>query len=124
MNIDYCEKGRYFRGLLILIGKDRIIEKSERTMLLDIGENLGFDKKFCNDAILTFLGNPFINQKPPVFSSKTVTLNFLQDAINLAGVDNYIHDDERQWIENIAEINNVEKDWLEKKLNKNLVVNN
>ncbi|MCB0730674.1 MAG: hypothetical protein KDC88_06545 [Ignavibacteriae bacterium] len=120
MEFNYQDKGNYFRGLLILVGKDNIIEQNERKTILSYCEKLGFEKRFCEDAVSNFLENSFIDKNPPKFSSIDLAKKFLEDAIKLSLVDNDFHVEELEWLENVAKVNLVEKDWLDKKIQQNL----
>ena len=51
MELSYQEKGEYFRGLLILIGKDNIIDGSEKEKAIEIGHRFGFSRSFCEEAV-------------------------------------------------------------------------
>ncbi len=127
MNLNYQDKGNYFRGLLILIGKDNIIDDKEKKRILEICNRLGYDSKFCDEAVNNFLENEFINLNPPQFSSKKVATQFLKDAIGLSLVDNDFHADELVWIEKVASKNKISNEWLDKELNafiKNYIPNN
>ena len=116
MEFNYQDKGNYFRGLLILIGKDNIIEDVERAKILEIASRLGFDPKFCNDAVSEFLDNEFISNQPPKFSSTILTKGFLIDAISLSLVDNELHTEELLWLKNVAKKNKIEDSWLDNQL--------
>lgn len=121
MEISYNDKGNYFRGLLILIGKDNIINQRERNSILEIGEKLGLENKFCNDAVENFLGNKYIDESPPLFSSFTTAQKFLDDAIVLSLVDDDVHTEELEWLQTVAEKNNISKEWLDKRLKSSLL---
>ena len=116
MEFFYQDKGNYFRGLLILIGKDNIILEEEKQKVLEIGNRLGFDPKFCIDAVNEFLENKFINSEPPRFSSKIIAKSFLEEAINLSLIDYNVHIEELEWLQNVAETNDVNKEWLNSKI--------
>lgn len=116
MEFNYQDKGNYFRGLLILIGKDNIIEIEERQKILEIAKRLGFDRKFCNDAVTDYLENKYISPQPPKFSSTILAKGFLTDAINLSFVDNELHTEELIWLKNVAKKNNIDENWLDKEL--------
>lgn len=121
MEISYNDKGNYFRGLLILIGKDNIINQHERKSILEIGEKLGLEDKFCNDAVENFLGNKYIDENPPLFSSCSTAQKFLDDAISLSLVDDDVHTEELEWLQTVAEKNNISKEWLDKRLKSSLL---
>jgi hypothetical protein len=116
MNLLFQDKGKYFRGLLILIGKDDIIHYKEKNIILQICEKLGFEPKFCDEAVDTFLGNNYVETDPPKFSEKEIAESFLKDAIKLSLVDDNIHIDELGWLKSVAAENSISNNWLEKEL--------
>lgn len=116
MELTYQDKGNYFRGLLILIGRDNIIEDTERENILKIGHKLGYDSKFCTEAVKNFLNNDYIKMSPPKFSSKSVAAEFLKDAIKLSFVDENLHTEELIWVEKVAKENNLSKNWIDNEL--------
>ena len=118
MSLDFQDKGKYFRGLLILIGKDDNIQEDERKSILRICDKLGFDSKFCEDAINDFFENTFIDKSPPEFSSKDTAYSFLKDAIDLSLVDNDFHAEELVWLESVAVANDISNNWLDEELKK------
>ena len=118
MILDFQDKGKYFRGLLILIGKDDNIQKDERKSILKICEKLGYDSKFCDDAINDFFENSFIDKSPPEFSSQEITYSFLKDAIDISLVDNDFHTEELEWLESVASANKIDNNWLDNELKK------
>lgn len=121
MVLDFQDKGKYFRGLLILIGVDKNIDINEKENILEICEKLGFESKFCNDAINGLLENQFIDKTPPIFSTKETAYTFLKDAINLSLVDNDFHTDELVWLEEVALANGISNIWLDGELKKTLI---
>lgn len=132
MEFNFQDKGNYLRGLLILIGKDNIIDDAEREKTLEIGNRLGFDPKFCNDAVSEFLDNEYISDLPPIFSSTILAKGFLTDAINLSLVDQELHTEELIWLKNVAKKNKIDDNWLDNQLrnyitelpSKKVIVNN
>ncbi|MCW8849965.1 MAG: hypothetical protein OQJ81_08310 [Melioribacteraceae bacterium] len=120
MILDFQDKGKYFRGLLILIGKDDNIQKDERKSILRICDKLGFESKFCDDAINEFFENTFIDKSPPEFSSQETAYNFLKDAIDLSLVDNEFHTEELIWLESVAIANGISNLWLDDELKKRI----
>lgn len=116
MEITYQERGEYLRGLLILIGKDNIIDVNESQKVIEIGQNIGFSKSFCEEAVTDFLENEFISTEPPLFSDKQVTEKFLEDAINLSIIDDDFHTEELEWLEKIAIKNGIETSQLDQKI--------
>ena len=116
MVLDFQDKGKYFRGLLILIGKDGTIDQTERKSILKICDKLGFESKFSDGAVNELLENTFIDKTPPKFSTQEIALNFLRDAINLSLVDNDFHTEELEWLKKVAVENRISNSWLDQEL--------
>jgi hypothetical protein len=116
MEFSYQDKGNYFRGLLILVGKDNIINENERIKVIELGKKLSFDPKFCLDSLNDFLENEFIDLSPPKFSSQKIAEKFLDDAFDLAIVDNEMLNEELEWLKSVALENNLEDKWFDKNL--------
>lgn len=121
MELSYQEKGDYFRGLLILIGKDNMIEEREKRRILEIAQKFGFDRSFCEGAVSDFLENQFISLDPPKFSTSQIAEKFLDDAINLSIIDNDFHTDELEWLEKVASANNIENTLLDYKIRRHVL---
>jgi len=113
MNISRREGSDYFRGLLLLIGKDRVITESEVTLMKRVGKSLGFDKEFTEHAIESILDNSYISSDPPTFSSPEISKRFIRDGLAIARSDNGIHRVEAEWLRSVAEHNNISADWFE-----------
>jgi hypothetical protein len=116
VEFEYIDKSNYFRALLILIGKDNIISENERKNILEIGKNLGFEKKFCEEAVNDFLYNRFVDLSPPKFSKNEIAQLFIKDAINIAFSDNELFVGELEWIKMIAEKNELNSTWLDQEI--------
>lgn len=112
MNLEILDRSNYFRGLLLLIGKDKKIESSERQILTKIGSALGFEKKFVSDAIRDLLVNKFIVNDPPVFTNQTVAMSFLIDGVKLALADEEMNKNELEFLESTAEKNGIQYQWF------------
>jgi len=112
LNLTYQDKGDYFRGLLILIGKDNLIHQNEKKELLDIGNNLGYDKSYCENAIHEFLENPHVPQSPPKFSDLETANKFIQDAVNISLIDKELHPSELDWLEQVVNVNGINTEWF------------
>lgn len=116
MKLTYQDKGNYFRGLLILVGKDNLIHEKERSGLLKICHKLGYEQKYCENAIQEFLDNKFIDQSPPKFSTLKAASNFINDAINISLVDKELHPAELEWLDDIVKLNGIDRKLFEKLL--------
>ena len=55
MTNNYLERSNYVKGLLLLIGKDKIITDKERDFLHKTGKTLSFNKKFIEKAMMNYL---------------------------------------------------------------------
>ena len=116
MTLNLIDRSNYFKGLLLLIRKDRVISNAEREMVKKLGKILSFDKKFVRNAINDILDNEFIIDEPPKFSSKNLTKVFIKDGIRLALADNQIHTNELEWLKSVAALNGLDANWLDKEI--------
>jgi len=108
MTIDVKDGSNYFRGLLLLIGKDHQITEREHALMMRIGRSLGFEAEFCDTAIRDILDNPFMNDEPPRFSAGELAEKFIRDGLVLAGADEEIHAAEAGWLRAVAEANGID----------------
>lgn len=107
MKISIIDASNYFKGLLLLIRKDKEVTAQETALMKRIGKVLGFEKEFCDNAIREILDNKYISDEHPTFSSKEVAFKFIKDGISLALSDNELHPFEEQWLKNTAEKNGI-----------------
>ncbi|MBI3193886.1 MAG: hypothetical protein HYZ34_05365 [Ignavibacteriae bacterium] len=108
MKINIKDGSEYFKGLLLLIRKDRIISDPEVFMMKRLGKILGFEEKFCLNAILEILENKYIIDSVPVFSSKELAIKFIKDGFSLALSDKKMHPVEEEWLRLTAHINAID----------------
>ena len=106
-------KSLYYKGLLVLMRRDRIIHPLERNLMLQIGEILGFDKRFCEATISELLSNPNITREPILFSDERTKKCFCRDAARLAMVDGSFHPTELRWLRKVAQVNGLTDHWLD-----------
>jgi uncharacterized tellurite resistance protein B-like protein len=114
MRITVLDGSNYFRGLLLLVRKDRKIDKSEAQMIKRIGKTLGFEREFCENAVHEIMENTHILDAPPEFSSKDVAMKFIRDGFAVALSDADIHPAEEEWLRSTAEKNGLEEDWFQR----------
>ena len=112
MRITVLDGSNYFRGLLLLIRKDRKIDATEAHMIKRIGKTLGFEKKFCENAVREIMENTHILDAPPEFSSKEVAMKFIRDGFIVALSDAEMHPAEEEWLRATAEKNGLDGDWF------------
>ncbi len=108
MKINIKDGSEYFKGLLLLIRKDRNVSDSEFLLMKRLGKVLGFEEKFCLNAILEILENKYILDVVPEFSSKELAMKFIKDGFSLALSDQETHPSEIEWLRVTAEKNGVE----------------
>ena len=116
------DKSNYFKGLLILAGKDNYIDTQEVKILKQIGQTLGFERKFYEDAIQYILENEFISKEPPKFSTQKTAEYFIKDGIKLALADMDINPTEIEWLKDVAVKNNISLEWLNNELKNQHVI--
>jgi hypothetical protein len=116
MKASLMDRGKYYRGLLVLVGRDRIIDPKERALMLQFGKMLDFDERFCEAAITELLRNRYISSEPILFDEQLIAKCFLRDALKLALVDKELHANELSWLQTVAQTNNITDEWLDKEL--------
>jgi uncharacterized tellurite resistance protein B-like protein len=112
MKISVIDSSNYFRGLLLLIRKDGKITESEIQLMKSIGKALGFERKFCDNAIHEILENKYIVDATPEFSMKELAIKFIKDGLALAFSDNEIHPSEAEWLRSTANKNGIDLTWF------------
>ena len=112
MIIDVIDGSNYFKGLLLLIRKDHKISNHEAELMKKIGKSLGLNEEFCDEAIRDILGNAYISDAPPKFSTETLAKKFIRDGLRLASADNELHDLEEEWLRAVAAANGIGTDWV------------
>lgn len=113
MRISLLDRSNYYKGLLILIGRDRIIDPRERELMLQFGKVLDFEKRFCEAAIDDLLDNAYLTDEPVVFSKLEIAECFFRDAVRLAFVDEEFHPKEQTWLRTVAQANGLTDEWLD-----------
>ncbi len=117
MKISIIDASNYFRGLLLLIRKDRQITQPEIDLMKRIGKSLGFEKEFCDNAVDEILENIYIEDIPPRFSTKDLATKFIGDGLYLSFIDHdEIHPDEEQWLRSVAEKNELGQEFFSSEL--------
>ncbi|MBM4171530.1 MAG: hypothetical protein FJ214_06665 [Ignavibacteria bacterium] len=67
MIITLQDRSNYLKGLLVLIGKDRILKADEKFIFKEIGKVLQFAPEFIDQSLEDFLENENISHDPPIF---------------------------------------------------------
>lgn len=113
MNLSILNRSNYYKGLLVLARRDRIIDVRERILLLQVGKILDFDRRFCEATIEDLLSNTHITREPVIFLDEHIRKCFFHDALHLALVDGYLHPMELRWLLSVARANNQSDQWLD-----------
>ena len=116
MKISLMDRSLYFKGLLLLIRKDRAVGEEERALMMRIGRLFSFEKEFCQEVIDEILTNRHVVDEPPLFSESAITRCFVQDGLRFALADGQIHDREWEWLEAVAARNHLDQRWCEELL--------
>jgi len=109
---DYLDRSNYFRGILIIVAKDRKISEEERKYVMEVGLKLGFEKKFCQLAIDEILDNQFIEIEPPMFFDKDIARKFILDGLGLAYADSHFHPKEIEFLKETSTKNGFDEEWF------------
>lgn len=112
MFIDPIDKSNYFKGLLVLVGKDKEINRNESDLIKKVGNILGFNHDFVDKAIKNFFKNKYIIEEPPVFSNYNFAEIFIKDGIRMALINNVINLDQISWLTTTTIKNNLSKQWF------------
>lgn len=116
MKISVLDGSNYFKGLLLLLRKDRRLAPEEMALVERVGSSLGFEKDFCAAAIRDILENEHITDAPPKFSSPELALKFIKDGLRIARSDFEVHPDEIGWLEATAEQNGLQETTVQREL--------
>ncbi len=118
MEFPLIDKSSYLRGLLIIARKDNQLAESEKQILKNISDKLGFASDFYDETIKNLLLNNHIEDAPIKFSNKKIASSFISDGLRLAYSDQKINSAELDWLKATAEINQLENEWFSKELEK------
>jgi len=105
------DRGKYLRGMLLLIGKDQQILDHEKSWFYKLSKILGYDIEFCKTALKELPENEFLEETPPKFTNNEIAKAFIIDGIHLAYADRQMQPNELLWINVIAETNGIDILW-------------
>jgi hypothetical protein len=111
MRISLADRSLYYKGLMLLIRKDREIHDEEKNLMMCIGKILGFESVFCANAIDEIMDNKYIIDSPPLFSEPGIARCFLRDGLRLSASDGQTHKAELDWLKSVAENNDLGPLW-------------
>lgn len=107
MKLTLIDRSNYFKGLLILAGKDQLINAKEIEIMERLGYLLDFDNGFVNECINDLLRNEYITEEPVIFSTKEIAESFIKDGIKIVLSNNVIESREFNWLVSIADVNGI-----------------
>lgn len=110
--MNYFEKSSYFKGLLLLIKKDRVINDQERKLMQNVGKILGFEKDFIQNSINDILENEYISEEIPTFSSESIAKSFVYDCLKISLSDNDFAPEEIEYLTEVVQQNKLDTDWF------------
>lgn len=113
MTITLLDRSNYYRGLLLLVRKDRKITEREAALMIRIGAKLGFEREFCENALREALDNAHIDPLPPQFSNPELAKKFIKDGLTIAGGSQEMHAAEESWLHATALANGLDSSWYE-----------
>lgn len=116
MPIPIIDRSNYLKGLLITARKDKKLVDSEKKIIRDIAEKLGFASDFYEETLKNLLANKYINEEPIKFSDKKIAESFLIDGLKLAYSDNFVESSEIEWLKKTAKENDISEKWFNEKL--------
>ncbi|MGB5896122.1 MAG: hypothetical protein WBG58_18250 [Ignavibacteriaceae bacterium] len=87
MQIPVKDRGKYLRGLLIMVKMDEFISEMDRKIIIHTGKHLGYSADFYEGILNTLMRNEYIGSEPIMFDSTNLAKHCLIDAINLAGAN-------------------------------------
>lgn len=117
MNIPLVDRSNYLKGLLITARLDKELSSKEKEMLKTISQKLGFASDFFDETIKNLLTNKYIDSSPILFSHKDIATSFLSDAVSLACINSIITQEEIEWLKNVAFVNGLNSDLVDKQIN-------
>ena len=116
MNIPVIDKSNYLKGLLVTARKDKKLAESEKKIIREIANRLGFSSDFYEETLRNLLRNKYLIEDPVKFSDIKIAESFIADALMLAFSDNKTPTLEIEWLKKTAIENDVSLKWFEEKI--------
>jgi len=113
MEIPVKDRGKYLRGLLIMVKMDKFISEMDRKIIINTAKHLGYSADFYEGILNTLMRNEYIGNEPIMFDSINLAKHFLIDAINLAGANKNLSNEKINWLKSTASMNLVDRNWFE-----------
>jgi len=113
MQIPVEDRGKYLRGLLIMVKMDEVISEMDRTIIIKTAKHLGYAPDFYEGILRSLMKNEYIGSEPIMFDSTKLAKHFLIDAINLAGANKNLSNEKINWLKSTASMNLVDRNWFQ-----------
>ena len=117
MKVPQIDRSNYLKGLLITAKVDKQLSDSEKKIIKQFSDKLGFSSDFYEEIISSLLANEYIKEEPIVFSNTEIARSFIEDGLNLALADDKLDAMELKWLTATAMANSIDESWVNKKLN-------
>ena len=116
MNIPVIDKSNYLKGLLVTARKDKKLAESEKKIIREIANRLGFSSDFYEETLRNLLANKYLIEDPVKFSDIKIAESFIADALMLAFSDNKTPTLEIEWLKKTTIENDLSLKWFEEKI--------
>lgn len=105
---DLQDLAHYLQMFLQLMIADGHLHPAEQARFKDYAIRHGYSERFIDESMASALTNRHMKRSPHRFHSQETAMQFLKDAVRLARCDGILHDEERAWLEEAAEINGLD----------------
>ena len=112
MTLNQSDKINYLRGLILLVCKDKNIDKASTEIIHNLADVFGFNHYFVDSTINEIINHNYILEEPPEFSKEEIAEIFIRDATQLAFIDSKSHIYEWKWVSRFASKNKLSSLWL------------
>ena len=76
MQIPLEDRGKYLRGLLIMVKMDEVISEMDRTIIINTAKHLGYASDYYEGILNTLMRNDYIDNEPIMFDSTNLAKYF------------------------------------------------
>ena len=80
MQIPLEDRGKYLRGLLIIVKMNEVISEMDRAIIINTAKHFGYATDFYEGILNTLMRNEYIGSEPIMFDSTNLAKYFLIDA--------------------------------------------
>ncbi len=117
MEISFQDRSNYFKGMLLLIGKETLGDEQEKNRVRRLGKILDFEPQFCEYVISHFLDDTFTIQEPVKFSNPEIAGIFIRDGFKTCFMNQILDVPRVELLYKIAMVNRLPAKWFAQELN-------